>query len=68
MEIVQIFFHDYGVPKQLAFDGTIAQIGNNELFMKSINKYGTKYCVSSPRRPNENPTEGSIRAIKKRWY
>ena len=36
--------------------------------MKTINKYGTKYNVSSPRRPNENPTEGAIREINNRWY
>ena len=28
--------------------------------MKTINKYGTRYHVLSPRKPNENPMEGSI--------
>ena len=36
--------------------------------MKMINKYGTRYHVSIPRRPNKNPTEVTIREIKKRWY
>ena len=27
-----------------------------------------KTHVSAPRRPNENPVEGAIRDIKKRWY
>ena len=36
--------------------------------MKTINKYDTKYNVSSPIRPNDNTVEGKIRDIKKRWY
>ena len=36
--------------------------------MKTINKYGTRYQVSSPIRPNKNPTEEAIREIKKIWY
>ena len=60
--------HDYGVPGHLTFDGPIAQVGKNTLFMKTINKYGTRYNVSIPRRPNENPTEGAICKIKNRWY
>ena len=36
--------------------------------MKIINKYGTRYHVSSPRRQNDNPPEGAIREIKKIWY
>eukprot|EP00978_Attheya_sp_CCMP212_P008877 scaffold20848_cov68-Attheya_sp.AAC.1 len=31
-------------------------------------KYEIKYHVSAPRRPNENPAEGGIRELKKRWY
>ena len=62
------FCHDYGVLEHLTFNGAIAKISNNTLFMKTINKYGTRYHVSSPRRPNENPTEGAIREIKNRWY
>ena len=36
--------------------------------MKTIRKHGIKYHLSSPRRPNENPAESSIREIKRRWY
>ena len=36
--------------------------------MKKINKYGTRYNVSSSRRQNENPTEKAIRGIKNRCY
>ena len=36
--------------------------------MKTVRKYDTQYHISSPRRPNESPDEGSIREVKKRWY
>ena len=62
------FCHDFGVPEHLTFDGYSAQVGKNTQFMKLLRKYNTKYHISSPRRPNENPAEGSIREIKKRWY
>ena len=49
------FCHDYGVTEQLTFNGETVQIGKNTLFMKTINKYGTRHHVSSPRIRNENP-------------
>ena len=62
------FSHDFGIPDHLTFDGYSSQVGRNTLFMKTIRKYGSQYHISSPRRPNENPAEGAIREIKKRWY
>ena len=50
------FCHEYCVPDQLAFDGAIAQICKNTLFITTINKYGTRYHVLSPRELNKNPT------------
>ena len=62
------FISDYGVPEHLTFDGALVQTGRNTEFMKTIKKYEIKHHISSPRRPNENPAEGSIREIKRRWY
>ena len=62
------FCHDYCVPNHLTFYGAIAQICKNTQFMKTMNKYGTRYHVSSPRRPNDNPTERVIRKMKKVWH
>ena len=62
------FCHDFGVPANLTFDGALAQVGRNTEFMKAIRKYHIEYHVSGPRRPNENPAEGAIREVKKRWY
>lgn len=62
------FSHDFGVPAHLTFDGYSSQVGPNTLFMKTIRKYNIQHHVSEPRRPNQNPVEGSIRDIKIRWY
>ena len=52
----------------MTFDGYSAQFGRNTLFIKTVKNYDTQYHISIPRRPNENPAEGSIRELKKRWY
>ena len=62
------FSHVFGIPEHLTFDGYSAQVGRNTLFMKTVRKYDTQYHISSPRRPNENPAEGSKKKLKKRWY
>ena len=62
------FIHEYGVPEKLTFDGAAIQVGDNTKFMQYIRKHYINFHVSSPRRPNENPVEGSIREIKKRAY
>ena len=62
------FCHDFGIPDHLTFDGYSSLVGKNTRFTKLLRKHDTKYHVSSPRRPNENSTEGTIREVKKRWY
>ena len=62
------FISDYGVPEHLTYDGAAVQVGRKTDFQKTIRKHEIKPHTSAPRRPNENPTEGSIREIKRRWY
>ena len=62
------FIHDFGIPFHLTFDGAQAQIGKKSLFMETIRQQHIKYHVSAPYRPNQNPSEASIRELKKRWY
>ena len=57
------FSHDFVITEYLTLDGYSAQVGRNTLFMKTVRKYETQYHISSPRRPNENPDEGSIREL-----
>ena len=65
---LQDFINDFGVPEFLTFDGHLSQTSRGSLFMKNIRKHDIKYHISSPRRPNENPAEGGIREVKRRWY
>ena len=65
---LQNLIHEYGAPAHLTFDGAAVQAGNNTLFMKTLRKYEIQYHISSPRRPNENPSEQAIHGIKYRWY
>jgi hypothetical protein len=62
------FISDFGAPDQLTYDGAAIQVGLKTRFMDLIRRYEIKYHVSAPRRPNENPAEGGIRELKKRWY
>ena len=62
------FISDYGVSEHITFDGALVQTSRKTMFMQTIKKFEIKYHVLSPRRPDENPAEGSIREIKRRWY
>ena len=62
------FVHDFGSPEHLTFDGFPSQVGRHTKFFKALLKYAIDYHVSFPRRPNENPSEGTIREIKRRFY
>ena len=65
---LQDFIHDFGAPYHLTFDGASVQVGKKTRFMTMIRQHQILYHVSGPRRPNENPAEGMIREVKKRWY
>ena len=62
------FMSAYRAPENMKYDGAAVQVGRHTNFQKSIWKYEIKTHVSAPRRPNENPVEGAIIEIKKRWY
>lgn len=58
----------FGVPEHLTFDGFSSQVGKNTKFFQALRRDSVDYHVSAPRRPNENPAEGSIRELKRRFY
>jgi hypothetical protein len=62
------FIHEYGAPDHLTFDGAAVHVGSSTRFMENLRRAEIRHHVSAPRRPNENPAEGSIREVKKRWY
>ncbi len=62
------FIFEYGAPSHLTYDGAAVQVGSKTTFQEAIRKANIQFHVSGPRRPNENPAEGTIRDIKMRWY
>ena len=62
------FSLDFGIPEYFTFDGYSGQVRRNTSYVKTVRKYDKQYHISSHRRHNENPAEGSIRELKKRWY
>lgn len=62
------FCHDFGIPEHLTFDGAQSQVGKKTLFMETIRINQIDHHISEPYNPNNNPVEGSIRELKKRWY
>ena len=62
------FSTDFGIPRKLIVDGALEQVGRNTEFIKRCRKYDIDLHVSSPRRPKENPAEGVIREVRKKWF
>ena len=62
------FITDFGVPENLTYDGAAVQVGRHTTFQNIIRTNDIKAHVSAPRRPNENPAEGFIREVKRKWY
>ena len=52
--------------KNLTFDGFQTQVGKNTRF-NNMNRYRINHHISALRQPNENPDEGAIREIKRRF-
>jgi hypothetical protein len=52
----------------LISDGAPEQVGKHSKFQEKLRKYDIKHKTSERERPNQNPAEGVIREIRKRWY
>ena len=65
---LKIFCREFGVPERLTFDGSREQCGKNTLFMKQIRSNGIEPHIIEPAMHNENPAEGVIREIRRKWY
>ena len=62
------FVRDYGVPDLLIYDGSKEQSKSGTSFQKNVRKYGIRTKMSEPHRPNQNPAEGVIRELRKKWF
>ena len=64
----RVFCKEFGIPDELTFDGSKEQVCKNTTFMKQIRKHDVTYHVTEPNLHNQNPAEGVIREIRRKWY
>ena len=67
-DALRLFCAEFGIPHDLTFDGSKEQTKKNTTFMKEVRKHGIDYHISEPEMHNQNPVEGVIREIRKKWY
>ena len=63
-----VFISEFGVPERLTFYGAAVQVGSKTIFQNHVRKHEIRTQRSSLRRPNENPSEGYIWEVKRKWY
>jgi hypothetical protein len=66
-EPVDWFVQDYGAPETLISDGANEQVGRNSKFQAKLSKHGIRHKTAEKERSNQNPAEGTIREVRKRW-
>ena len=67
-ESLRIFCQEFGVPDKLTFDGSLEKNGKRTKFMYQIRKKDIYYHVIDPELHNDNPSEGVIREVRRKWY
>ena len=67
-DALRLFCQEFSVPEKLTFDGSKEQTGKDTNFMKQIRTHDIDYHVSEPDLHNQNPAEGVIRELRRKWY
>ena len=67
-DALRLFCQEFGVPEHLTFDGSKEQTKKGTEFMKQVRKHDIDYHISEPGMHNENPVEGCIRELRRKWY
>jgi hypothetical protein len=67
-DALRLFCQEFGVPEKLTFDGSKEQTGKGTEFMRQIRTHDISYHVSEPDLHNQNPVEGVVREIRRKWY
>ena len=62
------FCKEFGVPEHLTFDGSKEQCEKGTEFMKQIRTHNIDYHISEADLYNQNPDEGTIRELWRKWY
>ena len=65
---LKAFILELGVPEELTIDGSKEQTKPNTEFMKCCRRNDIKVHRTEPERPNQNPAEGVIREVRRRWF
>ena len=67
-DALRTFCLEFGVPEHLTFDGSKEQCGRKTEFMKQVRKNDIQHKVSEKGYHNQNPVEGVIRELRRKWY
>ena len=67
-DALKMFCQEFGIPEKLTFDGSKEQTKKNTTFMKQIRQHGIDYHVSEADLHNQNPAEGVIGELRRKWY
>jgi hypothetical protein len=67
-DALKLFCQEFGVPEKLTFDGSKEQTKPNTTFMKQIRQHDIDYHISEADLHNQNPCEGVIRELRRKWF
>jgi hypothetical protein len=67
-QALKTFVMELGVPEELTIDGSKEQTKPGTEFMKCCRRNDIKVHRTEPERPNQNPAEGVIREVRRRWF
>ena len=67
-DALKLFCQEFGVPKKLTFDGSKEQCSAGTTFMKQIWQHGIDYHIAEADLHNQNPCEGVICELRRKWY
>ena len=66
-ETLDNFVNDCGAMDALISDGSAEQCGPHTEFQRKMQKHQIQHKRSEKDRPNQNPAEGVIREVRKKW-
>ena len=67
-EALHMFVRDYGASDLMQYDGAPEQVRPHTKLQANMRKYDIKGHTTDTKRSNQNPVEGVIRELRKKWY
>ena len=67
-ESLERFVRDYGASDVMKYDGAPEQVGPHTKFQANMRKYDIKGHTTETKISKQNPVEGVIRELRKKWY